>query len=457
MKGWSSLYFRLSLAAALSIIAALTLSGYFLLYLFERHVTRRVDQELQVYVKQLAATLEVKEISGIYLSTPLADPRFDRPLSGLYWQIEDANGIVLRSRSLWDQTLTLPKLDVAHHSPQTYTLTGPNNEQLIAKSQVIFLDSTAGDRAFRLSAALNKKEISAAREAFTGDLLRALGLLGATLLAAAVLQIFFGLRPLGQIRQRINDVRTGSASRLEGEFPTEVQSLVGEVNALMTANDTAVARARDSAADLAHGLKTPLAVLQAESRQLADNNQAQAADEIAQQVEQMRSRVERHLAVVRMRGQTTGAIGRTSPADNIQKIVNAMRTQPRGDTLTWNVSVADHLAVAMDTQDFFEVFGNILDNARKWASTKVGIAAHEKGNTVEIDVTDDGPGVPDEKIPEILGRGGRLDEQKTGAGLGLAIATKVVEAYGGTLTLSTNTPKGLVMRVVLPLTNPHVA
>lgn len=451
MTGRTSLNLRLSLAAALSIIVALTLSGYFLLYLFERHVTRRVDQELLVYVKQLAATLEINAQDRPLLAVPLADARFERPLSGLYWQIEDANLVVLRSRSLWDQTLALPKLDPTVHRPKSYEITGPDGEQLVARTQTIFLQSPTGDRAFRLAAALNTKEIRAAKAAFTDDLLWALGLLGLTLLIASGAQIFFGLRPLGQIRQRINDVRTGAATRLEGAFPKEVQSLVTEVNALMAANDQAVARARDSAADLAHGLKTPLAVMQAEGRRLAEKNETEAADEISEQVEQMRLRVERHLAAVRMKGQSTGAVGRTNLQDAFEKIINAMRTQPGGDALKWDMETDNEMTVAMDSQDFFEVFGNILDNARKWAAGRVGIRAEQTDDATIIEICDDGPGVPEEKISDILRRGRRLDEQKTGAGLGLAIAMKVLDAYGADILLNRNIPTGLKISVSIPV------
>jgi len=447
MSPRSSLNFRLSLAAVLLITAALTLSGFFLLFLFERHVTRRVDQELIVYIKQLAAALEVNEDTGPIVTVRLADPRFERPLSGLYWQIEDDKSVVLRSRSLWDQKLALPKLDPAVHTPQSYKIEGPDHEPLVVRAQTIFLEQPTGDQEFRLTAALNKREVTAARTAFTWDLLRALGLLGAALLAASGLQIFFGLRPLNEIRQRINDIRTGAATRLEGAYPREVQSLVGEVNALMVANDQAVARARDSAADLAHGLKTPLAVLQAEGRRLAGCNETESAKEIETQVEQMRQRVERHLAVVRLRGQSPGSVGRTDVQDSIEKIVKAMRTQPGGDALRWTLDIDEDCEVPIDAQDFFEVFGNILDNARKWASEEVCIRCVRKGETVVIDVMDDGPGVPEEKISEILQRGRRLDEQKTGAGLGLGIAIKALEAYGAQLSLSNVSPTGLKLSV----------
>ena len=265
----SSLHVRLSAAAAISIICALSLSGFFLMLLFERHVLRRVDKELSVYVKQLASALEIDSNGKPSLAIKLAEPRFQRPLSGLYWQIDGESSVALRSRSLWDQSLNLPPFNAKDRTPLRHEIEGPDKERLIVRARTVFMETQQGDRAFRLAAAIDQNEVISARTDFTRELVFALALLAIFLLVAAWLQIFFGLRPLKQIRQRINDVRTGLAARLEGRYPEEVQLLVGEVNALLSANDKAVARARDSAADLAHGLKTPLAVLQAESRTLS--------------------------------------------------------------------------------------------------------------------------------------------------------------------------------------------
>ncbi len=446
----ASLHVRLSAAALISILVALTISGLFLNYLFERHVTRRVDQELSVYIKQLAATLEIGTDGKPSLISQLADPRFQKPFSGLYWQIEDGKKSVLHSRSLWDQTLALPPFNAKHPAPTRREITGPEDETLIIRARVIFFETGNSARPFRLSAAINKNEINAALTQFSRDLMIALGLLALALLFAAALQIHIGLRPLNQIRQRVNDIRNGETSRLEGEFPKEVELLVGEVNALLTANQEAVQRARDSAADLAHGLKTPLAVLQAESHALAEHQQTQAADEITAQIEQMRRRIDHHLAIVRMRGPSGGSPGRTDAKIGFVKIVKAMQTMPRGDELIWSIKVPDELGVAIDTQDFFEVFGNLLDNARKWASHEIHIGGQEIKGEIMLSVQDDGPGIPNDKINKVLQRGRRLDEQKTGTGLGLPIAKKVLETYNARLVVKNCDSGGTCICITFP-------
>ena len=446
----ASLHVRLLAAALISIFGALTISGFFLSFLFERHVVRRVDRELSVYIKQLAASLEIGEGAKPVLMTPLADPRFQKPLSGLYWQIEDEKTLVLQSRSLWDQTLALPPFNIKHLRPTRHEINSQDNQPLIIRTRVIFLETAKGDQPFRISAAINKTEITEAKAQFSRDLAIALGLLALALLAAALLQVRIGLGPLKQIRQRINDIRNGKSEELEGDFPAEVQLLVGEVNALLGANNNAVRRARDSAADLAHGLKTPLAVLQAESRVLAERHQTDSATEVTTQVEQMRQRIEHHLAIVRMRGQSGGSPGRTDAKTGFEKIVKAMKVMPRGDELHWSIEIADDLRVAMDIQDFFEVFGNLLDNARKWAKSDINISGQEGKEQIELSIIDDGPGVPNKEFGKVLKRGRRLDEQKSGTGLGLPIAKKVLDIYGASIDFKNQPDGGTCICISIP-------
>lgn len=434
----TSLRLRLAAAAGLAILAALTLSGVFLNLLFQRHVERRVESELSVHVKQLAALIEIAADGSVELASPLADPRFERPLSGLYWQVDGLSGPGLRSRSLFDQALALPELSPIATDARLSEAVGPDGETLLTLSRVVFLAAPGGaDTPLRLTAAVDQAEIREAQRAFALELLLAFSLLALALLAASIFQILVGLRPLRVLQRKVRAIRGGEAERLEGEYPSEVRLLVDEMNALLDANDKMIERAREGAADLAHGLKTPLAVLQAESRKLAEEGRAAEAAEIADQIAAMRDRVERHLAVVRMRGPGGGRAGRTDLRASFEKLIRAMQVMPRGEAIDWRLDVSEEIVAApIDTQDFFEVFGNLLDNARKWAASAVEIRIARGPAGWTIAIADDGPGVPEKAIGEILKRGGRLDERRTGAGLGLSIAARVLEAYGGALTVS---------------------
>ena len=447
----SSLRLRLAIAALISIIAALSVSGVFLQILFERHVERRLTQELSAFAKQLAATLNVAQGGAPRLSTQLADPRFRRPFSGLYWQIAEKEHAVLHSRSLWDQSLPKATVPLKPGSPLVWEGPGPNGEVLLIHERRVFLETPAGDRAFRLSVAVDKRELTSAAAAFLKDLAIALGLLGLALAIAAWMQIAVGLAPLNRIRQRINDIRTGQASKLSGEYPNEVQALVRELNALLEARDLAVTRARDAAGDLAHGLKTPLAVLQAESRALRESGRSEVADEIEVQVEQMRQRVERHLAVARLRGPGGAIAQHTHAASAMKRIVAAMARVPQGQKLEWYVDVPDDCRLAIDGHDFAEVFGNLLDNAGKWAKSRVSVRVARNGHMDVCTIEDDGPGVPSEKLPNILGRGEKLDESKQGSGLGLSIVQEILNAYGADLQIENVTGSGLRATVRIPV------
>ncbi|MGI9425380.1 MAG: histidine kinase dimerization/phospho-acceptor domain-containing protein, partial [Hyphomicrobiaceae bacterium] len=295
-----SLRWRLMVAAACSIVAALALSGFVLMLLFERHVVRRVEHELQSYTKQLAASITIDGQSRPELATELSDPRFEQPYSGLYWQVAEGGKVVLRSRSLWDQSLRISGSAQGKSTGYRREESGPAGESLIVFQRDIFMAAGQSERALTLTAALDWSEVASARTDFLQDLAIALSLLAVFLLGASWLQIRVGLGPLSTIRSRINDVRRGSQRRLEGAFPNEVSPLVGELNALLDAQDESVTRARYGAADLAHGLKTPLTILQAECRALRSCGMPQAAAEIEEQVEHMRRRVERHLAIARL-------------------------------------------------------------------------------------------------------------------------------------------------------------
>ena len=281
----TSLRLRLAAGAGLAIVAALTLSGVFLNRLFERYVERRVESELSVYVKQLAAVVEITGRDRAGLIAPLADPHFQRPLSGLYWQVESESGVLLLSRSLVEQPLPSPPFKAVSATTRSAP-EGPDGETLLAVSRVVFLRGpSGGDVALRLTAAQDQAEIRQAQRAFAFELFVAFALLALALLSASTAQILVGLSPLRVLKRKVNAIRTGEAARLTGDYPIEVRLLVDEMNALLDANDKIVDRARDGAADLAHGLKTPLAVLLAESRKLGAQGHDSAAAEIVEQAQ----------------------------------------------------------------------------------------------------------------------------------------------------------------------------
>ncbi len=447
-----SLRLRLLTTGAASILIALALSGLSLTLLFERHVERRVVGELELDLRQLIGHLGRGENGVLLLERPLANPRFEEPLSGLYWQIaEEPGGVLLRSRSLWDATLALPTDRLRTGEVHRHAIDGPGGARLLVVERDIALPPSLGGGAVRAVVAIDRGEIHAAGRAFASELAPSLAVLAVVLIAAAWVQVRVGLRPLDAIRRRLAAIRSGTAARLGADFPDEVRPLAAEVDSLLDTQDATIERARAHAADLAHGLKTPLTVLADDAHQLRTRGEMELADEIAVLVEGMRRHVERELARARAGVRARG--GASQPVSPIAaQVVEVMRRTPKGKELGWQIDIPDDVAVGIDAQDLAEMLGNLAENAAQWARTSVRLRGRQGSDAAGllVVVEDDGPGVPDQQIETVLARGGRLDATKPGAGLGLAIVGDLVEAYGGSLSLSQSPLGGLRAELRFP-------
>lgn len=443
-----SLRLRFLAAGAASILGALAIAGIGLLLLFERHVERRMAAELGLHLNQLASTLARAPDGLLEVSQPPADARFDQPLSGLYWQIAtDRPQGLLRSRSLWDETLALPPDSLGDAEIHEHTIKGPRGSSLLVVERRLAAPQSLGGGTIRAAVALDRAELHAAGRAFASDLAPSLALLAAVLIGAAWLQVGFGLRPLDALRRKLGQVRSGEAQRLGMGFPDEVRPLAAELDHLLGAQEKAVAQARARSADLAHGLKSSLTVLGAEAQKLRMRGDKDVADEIDAITENMRRRIERELARARMNfgSRTAQALG---PA--IMRVVDVLRRTPRGQELTWRTDCPEGLNLRMDAQDLAEILGNLTENAAHWATGDVHVSARSEGGTIVIEISDDGPGIDETQIGKALTRGGRLDESHPGTGLGLAIVGDLVEAYDGALALRRSDLGGLLAQVRLP-------
>ncbi len=444
----NSLRLRLLLAGAASTIVALTLAAYGLTVLFERHVERRLDAELSVHLNQITAHLEPSQSGQLSLSTQPADPRFGVPLSGLYWQIVDERkGAVLRSRSLWDSELQLPaELDVddaIHH----HRISGPGKSDLYLLQRRIELPARMGGGTARIAVACDAAEIAKSVREFAIDLTPLLAIIAAFLLAAAWIQVTIGLRPLSAVRTQLAAIRSGKSRRLGADFPDEVQPLAQEIDDLLTARDDELKRAKTRAGDLAHGLRTPLQVLQSEIEGLAQDGQTAVALNLSTVTRTMQRTVERELARVRLSSPHRDAEANIGAA--IEQVIRVVQRTPEGERLDWIVEVPADLVASIDRDDLSEAVGNLIENAARHAKHTITVTGRRSGTRALLEVADDGPGIPAHHLQEALRRGGRLDERGSGAGLGLAIVTDIVESWGGTLTLG-NGELGLLATVSLP-------
>ena len=441
-----SLRLRLLLAGAISVIAALTLSAFGLTVLFKQHVEQRDAADLTLYLNQIIAGVDRDANGKLVMANRLADPRFTEPLSGLYWQVQIGQTI-LRSRSLWDSHLTLPDAAPAGGAIREDHIQGPNGADLIAVERSVMLPRNLGGGAMRTVVAEDAANIAAAARSFAADLAPYLVLIAAFLIAAAYAQVAVGLRPLIAVRRQLAAIRAGQARRLGQTFPDEILPLATELDALLAAREAQIEKARTRAGDLAHGLKTPLQVLAGDVERLRAKGDADIAAQIEQVASSMRRHVDRELARARMAAGDPEA--RACIADVVERVVGVVVRTPAGANLHWSIDVPSELIGRIDPDDLAEAIGNLVENAARYARSKVTILGRHERGCIVITVSDDGPGIAPQHLESALSRGGHFDQSGSGAGLGLAIVGDIAEAWDGRFDLR-NSPSGLAVEFRVP-------
>ncbi|TPI12990.1 HAMP domain-containing histidine kinase [Mesorhizobium sp. B4-1-3] len=441
-----SIRFRLWSAATISILIALAIAGVGLRYLFELNVERRIVSELTVDLNELIGAASFAADGRLSVTSDLTDPRFNNPLSGHYWQVEDlASHSLVRSRSLWDAKLTLPDLVDSGELRKIEELKGPGNELTIAVERTI---TDTDGRSFRAIVAEDHRSVEMSVNEYVWDLAPALIVLAAALMAAFFIQITVGLAPLENLRVAVRDVIAQRTARLDVAAPSEVQPLADEINRLLNAQEKALARARGRATDLAHGLKTPLQVLSADIRALRKKGETVLAYEIEKSAGAIRRHVERELARARLAREVSNKTS-CRVREAAAGVIGVVKRTPAGKQLSFVVDVAEDFMAPVDEGDLSEILGNLMENAARFAKSSVHVRAFATASEVSIAVADDGPGIPDADQESALSRGVQLDGKGGSSGLGLAIVSDIVEAYGGSLTMA-NADPGLIVTIALP-------
>lgn len=443
-----SLAFRLIAGAVLWIVAALAIGGVVISALFRDSVERNFDARLSVHVDALIAVTTVDISNRLIISRTLPDPRFNIPYSGWYWQVSDPGGSPeVRSRSLWDMELIPPQPDEVGVM-QTREIEGPDDELL----RVRFIDVTLPERPLylppvRFAVAARVSELKAELRPFNLALIWSLGVLGLGLGIAVAIQVRVGLQPLRRIRVALNDIREGRAEHLEGDWPAEVQPLAKELDGLLEHNAELLNRARTHVGNLAHALKTPLAVLANEM----SRRDGPRTDAVGRQVEAMHRWIGHYLA--RARAAATGTVlgARTAVSPVVEDLKRTLLRIHADKVLTIEIRESSaRTAFRGEQQDLEEMLGNLMDNACKWADGRVEIAISPAGENLTVTIDDDGPGLSASERQEVIGRGKRLDESAPGSGLGLAIVADIAALYGGALELDRAPAGGLRAVLLLP-------
>jgi signal transduction histidine kinase len=457
MRG-NSLALRLFVSAAIWAVVILVVTGMVLSSLYRAAVERSFDGRLGVYLRTLVADVANPDEANDKFPQSLGEPLFELPLSGWYWQVtrlDTARPEVRSSRSLWDTSLPkLERLGVVANAVGTREgyVKGPEDQKLRQVERNVDLGD---DGRFLVAVAGDAAEIEEDTQSFDRILIATFSVLAIVLLLITTFQVRFGLAPLKRISASLAAIRSGTAERLEGDFPVEIAPLARETNALIDANREIVARARTHVGNLAHALKTPLSVMKNEAT--AHGSDPFAA-KVSEQVEIMRDQVARHLERARLAAGVASMVGTvTEVRPVLGALARTMEKIHHGRGLAIDLDASEDAKFRGERQDLEEMIGNLVDNACKWAQSRVAIemfsqrlVAADGRPLVRITVDDDGPGLSPAQREQVARRGRRLDETKPGSGLGLSIVVELASLYGGELNLGTAPIGGLRAELVLP-------
>nr|CAD6420939.1 sensor histidine kinase [Rhizobium sp. Q54] len=468
MLGPRSLTARVLLLATLWSGLALVVIALVISALYRQSAERAFTDLLRAQLYNVINSVSIGEDNNLVGNPQLGDLRYSQPETGWYWIIEPLGTFAaapLSSPSLGVSKIAVPTI-LAVPFNNRYERFYPvvdafGNNVLVAETEVV-LDSEGRAARFRVAGNLDAMEEDI--RVFDRSLYIALAVFGLGSLVVNGAAILFGLRPLDRARRALGKIRRGEAERLEGEFPREVLPLVNEINALIESNRRIVDRARMQVGNLAHSLKTPLAVLLNEARSLDPSH----GELIESQAEAMQAQVQSYLNRARIAAQRESVLVRTEAEPVLERLVRVMRRL--NPDKEFSLSIDAGAVLAMEQQDFEETVGNLLENAARFCRTGVWISATAAADAragdvadgprrtwLEVSVEDDGPGLAPEQIGEAMKRGRRFDESRPGAGLGLSIVREIAGEYQGRFELERSRRGGLRATLLLPSVTKDVA
>jgi signal transduction histidine kinase len=453
-----SLVRRLVVLAAVWSLAVLAVAGVSLSLYFDHTATVRIDDGLAQAVDGLLAGVTVE---GGVLTPPVAsDPLDQRAYSGQYWEVavpDGAGGLrgMLRSRSLWDRAISPPPggdalLARMQGKAQFYDSVGPMDQPLRVEALQARIPDYPAPVVFM--AAKDRTPLNRDIRTFITTIVAALGLLAVGLIVAVIVQVRVGLRPLFALRREVADVRTGRRERLTGAYPSELEPLAHELNALVAHNQQVVDRQRTHVGNLAHALKTPLSVILTEAGQRGGD----LADVVERQASIMSQQVDHHLRRARAAARTPGFGERTEVCPVVEELARALERIFHDKLTHIDLDCPDGLWFPGERQDLLEMAGNAMENACKWCQRRVRVtclAPRGAPFVFRLVVEDDGEGLAADQHEAVLRRGERLDESAPGSGLGLSIVDELARAYGGGVTLGASPLGGLRVELTLPRTD----
>ncbi len=443
-----SLKSRLIAAAVIWISVGIVAAGFGLSAVFRQHITEQFHEELFVHLDELQRLATINS-SGAHLQRHFSDPRYDLDQSGFYWEIQREAQVVARSASLKGPMLKTPDDGPKDIGVHTHNINGPTGPLIVAE-RADWKSPT--ESPLRYLIGTDKRHLEGVMSRFDRTLFGALGALAVTMIAAASMLIAYALRPLSQLHVALMGVRTGRDNSLAGSFPFELQPLIDDLNALLASTSDLIQRARSQAGNLAHGLRTPLAVLTDEAHRIKAQGLDKASSTILDECWKMQKQIDYQIARARA-GASRAAPGVTTSAlKAVSDVQSALARLHKDRKLRIECDVSERLMVTCDTQDLNEILANLVDNACKHCTSRVLLSARQslKNDRVCINVEDDGPGLPPEAFELVFNIGERWDSKAPGSGLGLAIVRDLARLYNGEVTLGRSKLGGLNVKLELP-------
>jgi signal transduction histidine kinase len=454
---FKSLAFRLLATSAAWVLLVLPIAGLIIYQLYRDDLQASFDARLEKLVNSIAI-----DSMGAANGQPIApknryEPLFEDPRSGWYWQITPlvaGSGPTLRSVSLGSFPIALPiqrNVKPDDDGARWMNVAGPDREGIRMVEVIDGPDPLGKEPRYSVIVAGPIDWLESRLANFMTRLSIALFLTGVGLVTVTLFQVRFGLLPLRRIEQGLAEVRSGRAEKLEGDLPAEIEPLAQELNALIESNQDIIERARTQVGNLAHALKTPLAVITNEARE----DKTPFGAKIAEQAEIMRDQVSHYLDRARVAARVD-VIGRATPVREVlEPLSRALERIHRDRNISVSIECPPELRFAGERQDLEEILGNVSDNACKWAKSRVSVKvtpgpARTGRPRIALLIDDDGPGLSAEQRTSIGKRGVRLDETKPGSGLGLSIVTDLVHSYRGRLELAQSPLGGLRVEIALP-------
>lgn len=457
---FSSIRSRLFFASLLLLPVFLGVTGFFLDQAFQANLIEAEKARLRshIYLLFSAAELPQKPLrksdkNKLQMPPTLIDTEFERIDSGLYAYIyNDKKELIWHSNSASLQTAPAydkvsPKFKTSPMAETNVQLSDDNS--FIAHFDVIWEDSKSKEYPFRFVVVHDSDDFLDQKISYRRQLWQWLGAVGILLLLAQTAILRWGLKPLRRLAIALNAMQSGDTSDIQGDHPDELQDIVDNLNQLLVREQALRQRYRNSLSDLAHSLKTPLAVMQAKLSQPSCDQELQHIT--AEQVTRMNQVVSYQLQRA-VSSQQQGIHQRSAVEPVAQRLLSALQKVYADKQIKTQCELADHSVFAGDEQDLMELMGNIIENAFKYGSTQVKLTSHiHPDKKLQISIEDDGPGVPQEQQARILERGQRLDSSQPGQGIGLAVAADIIHSYGGELEIQVSQLGGAKFQIQLPL------